>query len=62
MRYITTSSKEDLKWSIIYCPNDNTIEDVIKSMQDLEYIGPFHKEEHTSAGCPEIKNDTNLFV
>lgn len=62
MKYITTSSKEDLKWSRIYCPNDNTIEDVIKSMNDLEYIGPFHKEEHTNAGCPEIKNDTNLFI
>lgn len=66
MVYMTVD-KKDLIWSKVYCHlhdgsnTDNNSEEVIKSINCLEYVSPFYEGDHT-ASTDKIKDDNNMFI
>lgn len=66
MVYMTVD-KKDLVWSKVYCHShdgsntDNSGEEIIKSINCLEYVSPFYEGDHT-ASTNKIKNDSNMFI
>lgn len=65
MKYITFNKNSDqLKWNLVYCNlNDKeTASDIIKATLPYNFVGKFNSNEHLNAGCPKIKDDTNLFI
>lgn len=50
------------EWQYLYCSNDDTDDNIIRSIVSESFVGKFNKEDHNYSVGLKIENDSKLYI